>query len=143
MKRELIFRAWHNELKEMFWFDLMNGQSGKSGGGYIPMVRINEPLSKSRYRDNEILIDPTNCEVMQFTGLTDKNGNRIFEGDIVKCPTATEPEENGFIVVFNKCKWCFLNVNYPDLDIYGSDNWEYFSNYSEVIGNIHQNHELI
>ena len=115
-----------------------NGEWVEGSLGYNSRYRTyhitvhNRPTIPS---DMSVEVDP--ATVGQFTELTDKNGVKIFEGDIVKCPTATEPEENGFIVVYKSYRLFFSNVNYPDLNTYGSDNWEYFSKYSEVIGNIH------
>ena len=68
----------------------------------------------------------------QYTGLTDKNGKRIFEGDIVRA-------NNGHIsqVVFwhgGFCLYCECHKNHSDFiptDII------------EVIGNIHDNPELL
>lgn len=74
--------------------------------------------------------------VGQFTGLTDKNGNKIFEGDIVKCLSL----ENGYVnkeVYYAEDRARFV------LGSLGSDyDFEEYINV-EVIGNIHDNPELL
>ena len=79
-------------------------------------------------------VDPDT--VGQYTGLTDKNGVRIFEGDIVSLV-----KHDGLIykVVYVPCRYELVNskgVNCFVLDIYKSEN-------IEVIGNIHDNPELL
>ena len=73
--------------------------------------------------------------VGQYTGLTDKNGKKIFEGDIVDILTENEEigvvayEDGGFLV--NADGFCVdfhANINGTDL---------------EIIGNIHDNPELL
>ena len=156
MKREIKFRAYHNELKEMFWFDIMNGQSSIRGGGYIPVVRIGEPLSKSRYRDNEMLIDPVNCEIMQYTGQKDKHKSEIYEGDIIKYHQHNSYALESFTaeIRYIESYACFgylkLGLNefgfdhvvihpFSEHDELGVDVSPYF----EVIGNIYKNPELL
>lgn len=71
----------------------------------------------------------------QFTGLLDKNGNEIYEGDILVCQ-----EDNYFFhetVIF--AEGCFMakdaNITIPMCDIY--------EQYRSVIGNIHDTPELL
>lgn len=80
-------------------------------------------------------VDPDT--VGQFTGLTDKDGKKIFEGDIVNCYTLTGMNDyRRGVVHWNEmfCGWygkesCSLLCGLGDI--------------YEIIGNIHDNPELV
>lgn len=76
----------------------------------------------------------------QYVGLKDKSGNKIFEGDIV---IITEDGcMNGFIGVVEYNKSCFDLKSIEDYDVY--EGLEYYEEEQlEVIGNIHDNPELL
>ena len=96
------------------------------------IITTKDVLSNDLWLDYEEVIPET---VGQFTGLTDKNGKKIFEGDIVDI--LTENEERG-VITYND--GCFIVeadgfiITFID-HLYGTD--------VEVIGNIHDNHELL
>ena len=75
--------------------------------------------------------------VGQYTGLDDKNGKKIFEGDIVKILFEDGTYEAGAVV------WSDANARYkfhsPDGAAYGIDRTVCM----EIIGNIHDNPELL
>lgn len=77
--------------------------------------------------------------VGQYTGLTDKNGKRIWEGDIVKTYKFNTPNKK-YIIKFDLLLGAFIGESADDM---------YFTTFDgdsdcfEIIGNIHDNPELL
>jgi len=110
--RQIKFRVWDKNER-----DWMSGWRAKNNQEWFNLLNIWD-----NYAKEEVVVE-------QFTGLLDKNGVEIYEGDI--------------------CDWCSGRViDYVELkknegwkmrDLYNLDWWEN----AEVIGNIHENPELL
>ena len=86
------------------------------------------------------LINGTDCYVYentigQYTGLTDKNGVKIFDGDIVSIGDGNL----GKVIFVNGC-FKMADIKYSNRNLCLLSSWNVFS---EVIGNIHDNPELL
>lgn len=139
MKREIKFRVWDHNTDTMMIPDNFEFYDGEIG--WIDAGREADPKSGN---DG----DPGQFEVMQYTGLRDKNGREIYESDILK---VTGEDGESYVAAV---KW-FGDENYPAFDLEGiPETWFYGANAlatifqegvetCEVIGNIFENPELL
>ena len=133
MKREILFRGQLLHSKEWIEGNLIIARNGKS---YIIPFDVFEPDGHHLIIDSDSAFWVIPETVGQFTGLTDKNGINIFEGDLVKM--------NGTGLI-NKIEPIRRKTDYfaPE---YSSQPISVLINIKidfEVIGNIHDNPELL
>lgn len=131
-QREIKFRAWDKEKKVMSavrsW-DFAHGD-----------VELGKELQPEADKFTE------EVELMQYTGLTDRNGVEIYEGDIVKwghhCERCRENPVRIAKVEINPD----IQFNTKNVDCifhYGNFAYQDTENHLEVIGNIYENKELL
>lgn len=99
---------------------------------------------------NGINLDVSECVLMQSTGLKDKNGVEIFEGDILKIIEVTNEGISEYItdVIWEDCSFVFKSdgVDYYDSflgSFSGDPNKTYPLFELLVIGNVWDNPELL
>jgi len=116
MSRIIKFRVWDKKNNRMF-----NDCFELTKKGYMEWVQLKQASD--------------NLEWMQFTGLSDKNGKDVFEGDLIKWAIG------GGIVqeVYWNTKECAFYARPFSMD--NTESW--LDSSCEVIGNIHENPELL
>lgn len=105
--REIKFRAWDNKNKEML------------EDGLVALDSFN----------NDNWFDGEDLEYMQYTGLKDKNGKEIYEGDVIKWEQIKQDH-------IQEIKWDYQELAAMQMGT------EIFKNI-EVVGNIYENPKLI
>lgn len=135
MKREILFRGKRVDNGE--WVVGFYYYSVRYSSHFIK-VSVEDENFFSEY---DIEVDPET--VGQFTGLTDKNGTRIFEGDIV----SFEDDTPGIVKWNNKfsCYTCFEcdKINNEGEILDWSQLLERHTPFYIIRGNIHDNPEFI
>lgn len=136
--REILFRGKRTDNGEWVEGFLVKHPSAVRIGDYSPWY-ISVPPEDPEANGGLYNIFPET--VGQYTGLTDKNGKRIFEGDIIILRGQDLPHwyEDGQRVVVE-----YDDSGFLPLCEYDSDCGDYvFAEECEVIGNIHDNPELL
>ena len=87
------------------------------------------------------LVDPET--VCQYTGLTDKNGRKIFEGDIVRYTDEVIGKEKVDEIKYNETHAAFCRLHKSEMGLQYLLIDEAIANRIEVIGNIFDNPELM
>lgn len=133
--REILFRGKRTDNCEWAY-----GAPTKDNHGEMVMVESTFECEEYNCRGANCLYVDENT-VGQYTGLTDKNGKRIFEGDILRL--AYHPEED-VIIEWHDGRFNFRKRNHPK--DYGYERLccvQIAVSHLRVIGNIHDNPELL
>lgn len=121
MKREIIFRG-----------------KDRAGWVYGDLIHKNGSILIKPHMDMSF---PVQSETVgQYTGLNDKNGNRIFEGDILSAhlDDLFPENETRLKVVWNETGWFGWNYNCQTFDDFENG----FNQLFGIIGNMYDNPEL-
>lgn len=122
MNREIKFRVWDETHEKMVTNDVC---------AFLPSTPV--PQMPTLFGvvqitiDDETIIHPIpNGVLMQYTGLKDKNGKEIYEGDVVRIGTQPPVE----------VRWHDATAGFLDISLALMSN-------TEIIGNIHEKPELL
>lgn len=122
------FRAWHRELGRMMSIKNMWFQDSR-----IEELELNDAIM-----NDYITVYPDEIELMQSTGLKDKNGKEVFIGDIIKC-TRGCPHE---VYLVKEYGGTYIG-GMPAIYLKGIREGYAWTEHEEILGNIYENPELL
>lgn len=127
---ELLKKMYRNNCKDGFIYGSLVVSHGKYYICIMALCQINSLVDNGTTTMFEVIPET----VGEYTGLKDKNGERIFEGDIVTMPRYGSGKHKS-VVYFKNGKFAVNGSNYNFKDICPRN--------MEVIGNIHDNPEML
>lgn len=118
------FRAWDKVFKEMV---------------QVNALVLDEQVVKVTYKNGNVAKeDMKEYELMQSTGLFDRNGEEVFVGDIVKCTRGCHHE----VYLEKEYGGTFIG-GMPAIYLKGLLSGYAWTEYEEIIGNIYEDLELL
>ena len=150
--RTIKFRGKRTDNGEWVYGDLTKLITPEGNVGYFIITenkgdfRDDVPVNSISYTLYNDIFLVSQSSVGQFTGLHDREGKEIYEGDIVSMLTKRFGEEI-FIIAYEDSHLgafvlCEGDVHSSFICVFGK-NYGYEPYYCEVVGNIHDNPELI
>lgn len=131
MERKIKFRGQDKD-NNWVYGDLIHGVGHKEGILYIlPLQRNLANIPNCDVLDGVKIESET---VGQFTGLVDKNGVKIYEGDIFHL---------GDKIILHVVEWIDSGFKGRQISNKSTVGLEYWQDIIEIIGNIHDNSELL
>ena len=121
--REIKFRAWDKKEKKMYSVSTL----------WISGLTINVVETIASHSDRYKEIPLKDCELMEFTGLKDRNGKEIYEGDIVTVQCGFEESDRSEPALVELVYGCWSNGG---SHLFGCKA-------HEIIGNVHEDAELL
>lgn len=148
MNREIKFRAWDTIDKD-FKFNYYERKPGHADSQYKILIALDGTVYEKSIYDN-VKTEKSESNrfiVMQYTGLKDKNGKEIYEGDIVDCEERwTTPKIVRYEIRFDVGEFCGWSIKHVKVQGKGQrmvilkpDEMDE----CEIIGNIYENPELL
>lgn len=131
MNREVLFRGKRVDNGE--WIEGFFAKSGDK-----TFILIDNDIAVGYVAMKEVIAETSG----QYTGLTDKNGTKIFEGDIIECDwfnAMVKIEHRKHLIIFDRASFCgewrIGNNKY--------NNFLHDTFNRKIIGNIYDNPELM
>src|SRR5690554_4062383 len=129
MMREYKFRAWDSWWDEMYYFDFAKNIEATPDDELKGLWILHE--------EGSVYAIQNKIKIMQYTGLKDKNGKEIYEGDLVQVLDYTSWEG------LYKVVWDEESLMYVLEDAYGDKEKMCEFEHYLVRGNIYENPELL
>lgn len=137
--REIKFRAWWKEAKLMVAIKAI-----RDNGSIEFFVPVSS--GEKKWDELEVLDEREQYELLQYTGLKDKNGKEIYEGDILQ---RTSYARGVVRFLSDVAQFSCVGIDEAEhehpIDVYGFNEVHNncFEEDIEVIGNIYENPELL
>lgn len=147
MNDRLKYRVWDKIHEKYFYCDLVGyGSIDKSGKGLKKIIFRPSGVEQLLNDEKIFYADEDDVVIEQCTGLKDKNSTLIYEGDII------EKQNQKFVIKYDFDSFVAYSEEKKPVSIYGLftlklcfGGWpeKETENTIEVIGNIHENPEIL
>lgn len=140
--REILFRGKRVDNGEWVYGNLIEDKWGDDNGNTVYAILQDRVAPEIAALWTPVKVVPET--VGQYTGLTDKNGKKIFEGDVIQYKT-----KYSFGPIYSYVVYCADADEYPAFDLkqhtYEKNGLQsaYRECLCEVIGNIYDNPEML
>lgn len=140
--REIKFKAWDKRSKR-WWYNVQNAYDLQNNH-QTPDPSIHDDYSSELLlccSFGEVLSRKDEFEVVQFTGLHDKNGVEIYEGDIISYYNRYSDKTYVHFVAYDEL-WASFGLYEKDNKWCKESDWQKIQEV-EVLGNIYEHPHLI